>query len=70
MPAAEQAEREKGAVIEALLATIPNLPAPEVPKASTRRQMSRSAAMAIPNRCRRPASMRRASISSSANPWG
>ncbi|HXU57398.1 MAG TPA: serine--tRNA ligase, partial [Verrucomicrobiae bacterium] len=31
MPAAEQAEREKGAVIEALLATIPNLPAPEVP---------------------------------------
>ena len=29
MPAAEQAEREKGAVIEALLATIPNLPAPE-----------------------------------------
>ena len=32
MPAAEQAEREKGAVIEALLATIPNLPAPEVPE--------------------------------------
>ena len=27
MPAAEQAERERGAVIEALLATIPNLPA-------------------------------------------
>jgi seryl-tRNA synthetase len=32
MPAAEQAERDKGAVIEALLATIPNLPAPEVPE--------------------------------------
>ncbi len=32
MPAAEQAEREKGAVIDSLLATIPNLPAPEVPE--------------------------------------
>ena len=31
MPAAEQAEREKGMEIEALLATIPNLPAPDVP---------------------------------------
>ena len=31
MPEAEQAEREKAAEIEALLATIPNLPAPDVP---------------------------------------
>ena len=31
MPAAEQAEREKGTEIEALLAMIPNLPAPDVP---------------------------------------
>jgi seryl-tRNA synthetase len=31
MPAAEQAAREKGAAIEALLATIPNLPAADVP---------------------------------------
>jgi seryl-tRNA synthetase len=31
MPGAEQAEREKGAEIEALLATIPNLPAADVP---------------------------------------
>jgi seryl-tRNA synthetase len=32
LPAAEQAEREKGAAVESLLATIPNLPAPEVPE--------------------------------------
>ena len=31
LPAAEQAEREKGAAIESLLATIPNLPADGVP---------------------------------------
>ena len=31
MPAAEQAEREKAAAIEALLVTLPNLPAPDVP---------------------------------------
>jgi seryl-tRNA synthetase len=31
MPAADQAEREKGAAIESLLATIPNLPASGVP---------------------------------------
>jgi seryl-tRNA synthetase len=31
LPAAEQAEREQGAAIEALLATIPNLPATDVP---------------------------------------
>src|SRR5262249_55872174 len=32
LPAAEQAEREKGAAIESLLATIPNLPASGVPE--------------------------------------
>src|SRR5579862_7123351 len=31
MPAAEEAERRKGGEIDALLATIPNLPAPDVP---------------------------------------
>jgi seryl-tRNA synthetase len=69
MPAAERAARE-GAVIEACWRRFPTCRRRKCRKAPTQRRMSRSAVMAIPSRFRRRASMRRASISSSANPWG